>query len=856
MVVPVSLTRKEVEALDPYGTYVDAYWNAGWRGVLPLPPQSKGSPPEGYTGNHGLWPSYPDTYAWRELVKGANIALRLPPDVVGVDVDAYFPKHGGQTLSDLEARLGHLPPTWLVTSRDDGISGIRLFRVPVGLRWPGIFGSGIESIRMGHRYAVVAPSIHPTTGVAYHWQRPDGTLADTQEVPNVGEIPDMPDAWVMHFTGGVMADDMAHANLDDDGITGWLSQFEPTDVPCRHLADALAHALADLPDKGSRHEAALAATNRLVWLAGEGHLGVINALSTYHAAFDASFGADDRSTDGEWGRMIDGAVRMAAAAHEIVDDKDPCSDPIAAQLGGLLTPEAIASAGSAQASFQSPYEPFQAQPADAAPLSPSATAQDVSDPTEPSAAELDPDGDHVTSWWPRDVEAYLSNASPEPPPAQLHRTDGSALFYLCRVNGIIGESESGKSWLALEAVFQAVRAGQHVTYLDFEDSEQGVRNRLKALGLTDAEQRRVAYINPDEFFHPSLPTGRDLFAHLSEWRPALVIFDGFNASMTIQGLELNSNKDATQFAQVLLKPMAAMGPAVVYVDHTSKQGSHDDDSHGAIGAQAKRAMTTGCCIKVTVVDQFGKGKIGKLKIKVDKDRQGDVRGLSTKDGYIGNAVLTSDPDTLAVRIAIYPPSESALNDDPEAKALDHALNLKQAVLSFLGTCPEGASVRDIRDTVKGRAEDIGDAIVALRDDGFIGEHPFAKRKGRALLVATSKPFHRPTSDDLDGILSSPPWDTASGSNGSNTVPAVPGTASIGVADDTVPATPSPLGVGDRIDATDDEPKTSPKIISTVPDEVRARLMAIMGGTEFVDKTTGVMYQNVNGEPVPFPDGTP
>src|SRR5256885_7424533 len=109
------------------------YWKAGWRGIWPLPAGKKKPPPEGFTGETGAWPSYADMQAWIDGPEGAgNIGLRLPHHVLGIDVDHYDDKHGGDTFADAEHEYGPLPATYIITSRTDGISGIRLFRIPEG----------------------------------------------------------------------------------------------------------------------------------------------------------------------------------------------------------------------------------------------------------------------------------------------------------------------------------------------------------------------------------------------------------------------------------------------------------------------------------------------------------------------------------------------------------------------------------------------------------------------------------------------------------------------------------------------------------------------------------------------------
>ena len=137
------------------------YERHGWQTVLPLPAGRKEAPPRGYTGRGAKTPTARQLATWRQRHLDGNLALHLPPGVLGIDVDAYGGKPGAETLAELEDRLGALPDTWRSSSRpDDPVSGIRFFRVPEGLEWPGGL-PGIELIHSGHRYAVVAPSIHP-----------------------------------------------------------------------------------------------------------------------------------------------------------------------------------------------------------------------------------------------------------------------------------------------------------------------------------------------------------------------------------------------------------------------------------------------------------------------------------------------------------------------------------------------------------------------------------------------------------------------------------------------------------------------------------------------------------------------
>lgn len=308
----------------PYGHAAAIYWTAGWRGVLPLPASAKAPVPTGWTGAQGAWPSYADVFTWTEGPEcTGNIALRLPQHVIGIDVDAYDGKPGAATLARLEGEHGPLPATWRATSRDDGSSGIRFFRVPEGLAWPGGF-PGIEIIQHRHRYAVVWPSLHPE-GRTYRWIDPAGNDVIGQ-VPHVDDLPDLPDAWVQGITRGVAAADVPKLAIDDTTAGAWLDA-RGTGEPCRAVQAALRRYTGDLEDQAkARHDVAMYATSRLAHLAAEGHTGVNAALGVFKTAWAKATADPKRAHDpAEWNRLLGGAVRIAAADPQ--GHADPCDNP-------------------------------------------------------------------------------------------------------------------------------------------------------------------------------------------------------------------------------------------------------------------------------------------------------------------------------------------------------------------------------------------------------------------------------------------------------------------------------------------------------------------------------------------------
>ncbi len=165
----------------PYGRVAVPLRDLGWLGVLPVPLGQKSPPPEGFTGRDGRDPSDDDIVIWVRNRPCANVAIRYPDGVVGLDVDDYGGKPAARTLTEHEDRLGTRPSTWTVTSRHDGLSGTRLYQVEPGRQWLGEHqGGGVDVIQRWHRYSVVPPSLHPE-GRFYRLLDPDGREA--QECP-------------------------------------------------------------------------------------------------------------------------------------------------------------------------------------------------------------------------------------------------------------------------------------------------------------------------------------------------------------------------------------------------------------------------------------------------------------------------------------------------------------------------------------------------------------------------------------------------------------------------------------------------------------------------------------------------
>jgi hypothetical protein len=215
------------------------------------------------------------------LYAGGNLGVRMPPDVLGLDVDNYGGKQGGASFDNAVQTLGELPGTYRSTSRGaEDLSGIRFFRVPAGLhwKWPEQFGGHVDIIQRVHRYAVVAPSVHPE-GRFYQWFDEDGAQCD---MPSVTDLPELPSHWVEALSQQLAGGEAAVEPASIEVVNQWLRRG----APCTAMKAAKERHLAALgAGEGSAHDLALKAFMHVCKLQGEGHSGTHSTARGIRDAF-------------------------------------------------------------------------------------------------------------------------------------------------------------------------------------------------------------------------------------------------------------------------------------------------------------------------------------------------------------------------------------------------------------------------------------------------------------------------------------------------------------------------------------------------------------------------------------------
>ena len=354
-------------------------------------------------------------------------------------------------------------------------------------------------------------------------------------------------------------------------------------------------------------------------------------------------------------------------------------------------------------------------------------------------AVLDDDHDAVlnratSSWQPVDLTEAVKGGALDDPPTVLARDDGVTLLYAKSVNVMAGESESGKTWICLYGSAQEIDKGERVVFIDFEDRAERVTGRMLALGCAPADLlSRFVYVRP------GVPIDERAKVALEPYLKdaSLAVIDGVTEAMTMHGLDLLSNKDAAEFFHLLPRWIADLGPAVVLIDHVTK--NMETRGRFAIGAQHKLAGIDGASYTVEKVPghPFGVDRKGAAKLTVAKDRPGRVREYAQGGSNIGTFWLKSEGGFVEAKlVAATGLATTTTTHDGKETTYDRPTQLMEKVSRYVEDNPR-ASQTKIEGAVTGKAEYVRKAIKALVIEGYLTEFDIS-RGGKG--YAASRPF--------------------------------------------------------------------------------------------------------------------
>ncbi|ETT28770.1 DNA primase/helicase [Rhodococcus aetherivorans] len=707
-----------------YSRGAPVYRRAGWTAPLPFPPREKFPPPAGWSGHDGRWPDDAQIGLWaREHPASSNLGLRLDYGIVGIDVDAYDAKTGGQTLKEAETRWGPLPRTYRSSSRlDDKTSGIRVFRAPEDvmfqsrIAFPDSAIGDVEIVQPHHRFVITWPSIHPKTGQQYRWFGPDGRLLPEGVVPVVEDLAELPEAWVSALAKDAVREEAFAGSTPlqsgvesavDSALYEELRHLRDDGAPDTVVAARLQRALTDLSDgAGSRYDATRDHVLALMRYHSCGRIGVPRALEELFTVYVTEV-MDTRSprvAEAEFKRFTEGAALLVAAT--------PPTD--ASSVLGIersVTGE---------------------------------IGEGVASSRMEGSAEL-------SSWEPVDLEDVLAGDRELLVPTLFERADGVCLLYPGMVHSFHGESESGKSLIAQIECVRVLKQGRDVLYLDFESDASSVVERLLEFGAT-AESIRAHFHYHQPEVQPSTLQDRRAWEQMLTGAYALAVVDGVTDALGVFGCATKDNDEVARWIRAVPKAIAARtGAAVVLIDHVTK----DTSSRGrfAIGGQSKMAGLTGAAYTVEVAQPLGRGLRGEVVLRVGKDRPGAVRphcgSFHKKDRTQEAARVVIDSTASPPVVTIHPPGASQ-DGEPNADSAEfRPTALMERISKLIEKQPGELTKTKAGDLAGGQKQSRLHAAGVLLSEGFLSSE---RGRGGHDVLSSVKPYREADDPRSDRFL--------------------------------------------------------------------------------------------------------
>lgn len=357
----------------------------------------------------------------------------------------------------------------------------------------------------------------------------------------------------------------------------------------------------------------------------------------------------------------------------------------------------------------------------------------VADPDHPARAWIEGEG---ASWADLDLGSVLTEIAAgtyQPPKPTIASTGDRALFYVGKVNEIHGMPGCGKTWVSAIAIAECLSRGQHVVFIDLEDTPATLIERLMIhLSVSgDAIRRLLHYKRPSE---PAKVGQIELHRTVVEFGCVLVVLDSTGEGMAAEGIRQNEDAEVAEWMRAVARSTADLGPAVVLIDHVPKA---DETALMPIGSQRKQAAIDGAVYSVQIRQPFSRDRAGWSRVVCGKDRA----GAAHRGEVVAELHVTPDGDRSTV--VLTGPSHAPRNADGTFRPT----TLMQRVSEFLEHAGAGTSKNGIEAGVQGNRDAIRVALEVLVTEGFAD----VVMRGQTLLHYSVKPYRRaedPLDDDV------------------------------------------------------------------------------------------------------------
>ena len=322
-------------------------------------------------------------------------------------------------------------------------------------------------------------------------------------------------------------------------------------------------------------------------------------------------------------------------------------------------------------------------------------------------------------------------------PALIETTDGRMLISTQRSSSIIGHGGSGKSWLLLDIIQNAIDKGGRVVYADFEETKRTLLKRARMMDMEECVINigRMRYV-VNSFFDPENAAGRtgakqwllnvdDPDPKVDPTYSVLIIDTMESASCPSDGANIGPWW-ASHVEDWLPTKEGLPGVAVVMADHPPKRKDESVEVEAGIGSTHKTTKLTGAGLLLTGGVTWTPKADGNKNMKVAKDRHGITE---TPQGKIAAKVfgrVRVMPDGKSVLQFSYEPSDA----ETDAAEGDNVEDRIIAAINEAG--PQGIRTsKNVYELAGVNWKKAGDALKRLENRGYI----HASKDGRANIYA-------------------------------------------------------------------------------------------------------------------------
>jgi KaiC/GvpD/RAD55 family RecA-like ATPase len=327
----------------------------------------------------------------------------------------------------------------------------------------------------------------------------------------------------------------------------------------------------------------------------------------------------------------------------------------------------------------------------------------------------------------------FANGWDEPDPEFTFVVDG--LIADGMIHWASGKHGSLKSTVGAHAALEAIKAGRHVMWLDWEVGRAQARRRFKSAGITEAMARefiRYRYLPP--ITDTSSATVERLRTEVAQLDRPLVVIDSMSKALAGTGCDENSNSDVSRFTDAILqRGMKGAGATVYVIDHEGRNQTKSSD-YVARGASTKDADAD-ITYRFFVEEEPDRQTVGKLRIICQKDREDALGGLTrqwerSKYSRRGERWFEVGDGRGGLPVVPIEQPSDARRDGEDA-------TFKLAIVDFLRESGEEFSMRALKDELRGarvefRNDDLGPTVRAMGRDSF---YPVSVRtEGQSLRI--------------------------------------------------------------------------------------------------------------------------